>query len=1715
MVRHHALSVARAVLALTVSFLVAGSVSAQVVGENVNMVSGTEWPGGDPFLQRQNEPTIAVSSVNPQHLMAGANDYRSVDVPDPAYGKIMGGDAWLGVFKSFDGGQTWKSYLLEGYPQDPHCQPKPANPLATDPTRHRHHRHCSHASDNSDPTPALCGLPAAADPVMRAGTDGLFYFLGLNFARDKSVSRIFVGRFIDLNNKENGDATRGTDTIRFMDTRIVASSTDQALSGGKPIFMDKPWMAVDVPRAGAKLCTVPDPAGGTRNILGGTVYVAWAQFNDTESASDVMLTWSSDCGATWVPPRKLNTVNSILNQGVSIAIEPITGRVYVTWRRAVPPNKPAQVDAIMATRSEGRNRMFAAPRVIAKLIPFDLGSGDGQARTQTMPSMAISSDGASSWAHVVWAARDGLNGMSKIWMSNAKIFPPPSGDQDADDPDDYEDETRVAWSKPAQASVGDAKDDLDHRFTRGHQYMPSITAGQGKLVLFYYDTRFDHTRRYYRPYPLDPVTKLWSPDSKGKFYQEELAPIGDRDYDKNPSYPLIYGNVGLNPAADIFDGAMQYTRHTVDVRVGMASPGLNPSFSSVLVSKFPFGLTGAESKWLYDPVTKISTARTVDLKVPSFGAGNTIDPVPTAAGLTVMTKEGEVQVLQQLQLNPPGFPMFKGHSTGFMGDYIDIQGQTFVPIKGGWAYNLAPTRAPVFHAVWTSNQDVKVPFDANGVAQWGNYTPVTLMLPANRSPVPGTAAGNILFDGGRVDPNITAPNITATPIAVCDPATTGSRDQNIYTARITDGLQVSTPQNYKVLDGQTPVGFVIAAANTTPFTMTVTFGTPVTDPPTVDGARFSYTTSFTSPVATVTADIAPFSSVSRTLFVVQGNSLNSAPTIMVKVTESSGCGGANQPTCREGALTFNPPLAIASLVAPDGAASTALAGEVYTATIGAPNITAPNPGNPNITAWNLTNPNITAPNITAPNITAPNITAPNITAPNITAPNITAPNITAPNITAPNITAPNITATPVSDANYTIKNEGNTNASYFVKVVGDGSALPSPTQLIVSKTYMTQTAVGCDLKLVPHDQVVVSVPDISSSVLATNTIVQTGVSASSITNATLALAPGESATVTLRSFVPVDEMAKVASAVTPAPVPAAVPPSNTTTYKDWGSLPGQKPFIKQPSTTTLTSTAVGAGTGRSWTATVTPSLATGTVTFVYGGVVVGAVPLAAGSATLTFDPGLTNPNLSNANLCNPSLSNPNLGTPGVGGICPLWNRVTNPTMVAFYSGDDTYAASSSNAVQTMTAFRLLGYALYPTRINVGLQTEAGTVISSGAVVVVMASHPSGSANGPYYATYSNGSWQASFATPIQAGSTVSVTVEVTTPGGGSLIANASAIMPETPSITAPTIGQFQDMTLPNQVSWTYPAGSAPATPSSYNVWTTAPGGAGASPILTAAGSLTDKVIPANTVLAGDRDVRIEAVNSGSLAGPLAAGSYFSAKSTVAFVTAHFGPTRPASTLTLVTWPNPGAWFDPITVSGFVTAPASGPAPSGNIALHLQGGASLGALTINCAGSGPAWNVDWSCGVQFQLPATWTVSGTHTYVADYTGDNNYAPGSAVRDQWVGLPFPQLEVTGKAILSAGTEYTFRIANWAQFSDEVFVSTGAASCPSRTWVDVYDADARALNPTSGYIYGFCALGRASDMTSLWFYLPGGSTVRNVMVSVTDRGYGLPVWSNQVALP
>src|SRR3954471_5803634 len=291
---------------------------AQIPGRNVNMVSGTTLPDGDPYLQRQNEPSIAASTRNPLHLLAGANDYRTVDIPGLPDGQETG-DAWLGIFKSLDGGQRWNSTLIPGYPQD-------QSPLGL--------------------ASPLKGYQAGADPVVRAGTNGLFYYAGLVFDRgDNGRSAVFVARFVDNNNRENGDP------VAYLGTRIVAANPGTR-------FLDKPWLAVDIPR-GRATCTIPGPGNRNQQIPAGAAYVSWTAVTGTGASlrSQIFLSRSIDCGVTWSAPVTLSRSQDPINQGTTIAIDPRNGAVIVAWRTFASPGV-SDTDSIVAARSNDFGRKF-------------------------------------------------------------------------------------------------------------------------------------------------------------------------------------------------------------------------------------------------------------------------------------------------------------------------------------------------------------------------------------------------------------------------------------------------------------------------------------------------------------------------------------------------------------------------------------------------------------------------------------------------------------------------------------------------------------------------------------------------------------------------------------------------------------------------------------------------------------------------------------------------------------------------------------------------------------------------------------------------------------------------------------------------------------------------------------------------------------------------------------------------------------------------------------------------------------------------------------------------------------------------------------------------------------------------------------------------------------------------------------------------------------
>jgi len=924
-----------------------------ISGRNVNMVSGTKLPGGDPWLQRQNEPSVAVSTRNPLHLLAGANDYRTVDIPaseGELPGKAQGamaGDAWVGIYKSFDGGESWVTTLVPGFPQD-----KTTEGLAS----------------------PLKQFSTAADPIVRAGTNGLFYYSGMGFNRSqaKGGGSYFLTRFIDNNNAEGGDS------IKYLDTKVI----DQGTSGQ---FIDMPRIAVDVPRD-----------AGTISIDGQTIprsniYCAYTIFLgnlDQNIRSKILFRRSTDCGATWGSAIKISESQHII-QGAIIAIDPNSGAVYIAYRRFL---HPSQTNSIVIVKSTDFGQTFSTPTVIANINPFDQpvtdSGGDNVSdplgtsfRTNSYPTMAVDNSGI---VYVAWAERGrGPGGAARVVMATSQ--------------------GGSGWTAPALAENSQEPSHM------GHQFMPYLSFVAGKLVMVWYDQR-------------------------------------------NSAGANVYGFDNW-----ISDGVP--IRQTVDIRAAQATPtpGISPSFElSVQVSRYYFTLK------------------------------NNNDGTYTA---------------EQAQFNPPNYPLFKGGTVPFHGDYVEMTpSPLFVLGANGWRFNTDPLTTlapPVFHVVWTDNRDVRPP-DIDNNYDWTNYTP------------PVSNQGDY---GNKTS---------------CAPLTVGMRNQNIYTSRLTSEVVMAAPGNAKSLgttlgndaDGrQIRRAFAIYVKNSTNLTKTISL--KISSWPQSGGASFlEFDT-----LHDLDVQIAPYSTIARTVFVWSANNYDTAK---VEVFEGSTSWGVlvlnSDPT--------NP--------APGNNLGVK---EIHNPNIVNPNIVnwpSPNIVNPNIVNHNIVNPNIVNyanpnivnPNIVNPNIVNPNIVNPNIVNPNIVNPNIVNPNIVNPNIVNPNIVNPNIVNTPeevagyvVKDAVCTLKNEGNTVSAYTLKTFSkEAFPIGIYLQLLVYKTHTTPsggvdiTDNNCQLKEERHQELLLNVtnPNIVNPNIVNPNIVNPNIVNSAIENASFSLAPGEEAEVCLR-----------------------------------------------------------------------------------------------------------------------------------------------------------------------------------------------------------------------------------------------------------------------------------------------------------------------------------------------------------------------------------------------------------------------------------------------------------------------------------------------------------------------------------------------------------------------------------------------------------------------
>jgi hypothetical protein len=290
---------------------------------------------------RQNEPAVAVDPRNTNVLLGSSNDYCGVynrGIPAGAVGPI-----WLGYYRSLNGGSSWTSSLVPGYP------------------------------DDESPYAALsqARTASAGDPVIAWDAHGRAFF-GSETSGDpagsaKTFGDVFVARYRNPGGPDAADTTK--DGLEYYGTTVVARGSSAPNLLG--VFHDKTSIEAD----------------RTGGVCDGNVYFSWARFNGN-GVNSIDFVRSTDHGVTFSSPLKLSASNPELKdlQFPDISVTN-NGHVYVTFRSFAAAGQ--STDAIYIVKSTDCGRTFSAPQQVTTFIPND---AQDQAAPEPVPTQAVSDD---------------------------------------------------------------------------------------------------------------------------------------------------------------------------------------------------------------------------------------------------------------------------------------------------------------------------------------------------------------------------------------------------------------------------------------------------------------------------------------------------------------------------------------------------------------------------------------------------------------------------------------------------------------------------------------------------------------------------------------------------------------------------------------------------------------------------------------------------------------------------------------------------------------------------------------------------------------------------------------------------------------------------------------------------------------------------------------------------------------------------------------------------------------------------------------------------------------------------------------------------------------------------------------------------------------------------------------------------------------------------
>ncbi len=269
---------------------------------------------------RQNEPAVAVDPRNSAVLIGSSNDYCGVYAGSTTT-FVPAGPIWLGYYRSQNGGSSFQSSLVPGYPGD------------------------------TSPYAALAQIrtASAGDPVIAWDAHGRV-FMGSESSGDpagtaKTFGDEWVARF-DNPGGENG--TSINDGKRFLGSVTVAKGSSAPNLLGK--FNDK--TAIEADRTGG--------------ACDGNVYFSWSRFTGV-GVSNIYFSRSVDHGASWSNPAQL-TSNISNVQDPSIVVTG-NGHVYVTFDMGA--NKNGQPNGVGVVKSTDCGATFGKVATLTTYIPYN------------------------------------------------------------------------------------------------------------------------------------------------------------------------------------------------------------------------------------------------------------------------------------------------------------------------------------------------------------------------------------------------------------------------------------------------------------------------------------------------------------------------------------------------------------------------------------------------------------------------------------------------------------------------------------------------------------------------------------------------------------------------------------------------------------------------------------------------------------------------------------------------------------------------------------------------------------------------------------------------------------------------------------------------------------------------------------------------------------------------------------------------------------------------------------------------------------------------------------------------------------------------------------------------------------------------------------------------------------------------------------------------